>query len=48
MSNLITGVIIGGNKSLLFNGHLDTNPVTEGWTVDPYAGLVDDKFIGTG
>lgn len=35
----------GGGKSLLFNGHLDTNPVTEGWTVDPYAGLVDDKFI---
>ena len=35
----------GGGKSLLFNGHLDTNPVTEGWTVDPWAGLVDDKFI---
>lgn len=35
----------GGGKSLLFNGHLDTNPVTEGWTVDPYSGLVDDKFI---
>jgi acetylornithine deacetylase len=35
----------GGGKSLLFNGHRDTNPVTEGWTVDPYAGLVDDKFI---
>ena len=25
----------GGGKSLLFNGHIDTNPVTEGWTVDP-------------
>lgn len=35
----------GGGKSLLFNGHLDTNPVTEGWTVDPWGGLVDDKFI---
>ena len=35
----------GGGKSLLFNGHLDTNPVTEGWTVGPYSGLVDDKFI---
>ena len=34
----------GGGKSLLFNGHLDTNPVTEGWTVDPWGGLVDDKF----
>ncbi|MFV0475567.1 MAG: M20 family metallopeptidase [Pikeienuella sp.] len=35
----------GGGKSLLFNGHLDTNPVTEGWTVDPYGGLVDEEFI---
>jgi acetylornithine deacetylase len=35
----------GGGKSLLFNGHLDTNPVTEGWTVDPYAGKIDDQFI---
>jgi acetylornithine deacetylase len=35
----------GGGKSLLFNGHLDTNPVTEGWTVDPWGGLVDDQFI---
>jgi acetylornithine deacetylase len=35
----------GGGKSLLFNGHLDTNPVTEGWTVDPYGGKVDDKFV---
>jgi acetylornithine deacetylase len=29
----------GGGASLLFNGHLDTNPVTEGWTVDPWGGL---------
>ncbi len=36
---------VGGGKSLLFNGHLDTNPVTEGWTVDPYSGLVDERFI---
>lgn len=35
----------GGGKSLLFNGHLDTNPVTEGWTVDPWAGKIDDTFI---
>lgn len=26
---------VGGGHSLLFNGHLDTNPVTEGWTLDP-------------
>jgi acetylornithine deacetylase len=36
---------VGGGKSLLFNGHLDTNPATEGWTVDPWGGKVDDKFI---
>src|SRR5260221_4653762 len=35
----------GGGHSLLFNGHLDTNPVTEGWTVDPWGGKVDEKFI---
>jgi acetylornithine deacetylase len=35
----------GGGRSLLFNGHVDTNPVTEGWTVDPWAGKIDDKFI---
>lgn len=36
---------LGGGKSLLFNGHVDTNPVSEGWTVDPWGGLVDDRFI---
>jgi len=35
----------GGGKSLLFNGHLDTNPATSGWTVDPWGGLIDDDFI---
>ena len=35
----------GGGHSLLFNGHLDTNPVTEGWTVDPWGGVIDDEFI---
>ncbi len=35
----------GGGKSLLFNGHLDTNPVGEGWTVDPWGGLIDNDFI---
>lgn len=35
----------GGGSSLLFNGHLDTNPVTTGWTVDPWGGLIDDEFI---
>src|SRR5574341_1517594 len=35
----------GGGKSLLFTGHMDTNPVTEGWTVDPWGGLYDRDFI---
>ncbi|KAF9871729.1 hypothetical protein CkaCkLH20_10663 [Colletotrichum karsti] len=32
-------------KTLLFNGHLDTNPVSAGWTVDPWEGKVDEGFI---
>lgn len=35
----------GGGSSLLFNGHLDTNPATSGWTVDPWGGVIDDEFI---
>jgi acetylornithine deacetylase len=35
----------GGGKSLLFNGHMDTNPVTGGWTVDPWGGICDEDFI---
>src|SRR5215510_13495750 len=35
----------GGGASLLFNGHLDTNPVTERWTVDPWGGVYDTDFI---
>lgn len=35
----------GGGRSLMYNGHVDTNPATEGWTVDPWGGLVDDEFI---
>ena len=35
----------GDGTSLLFNGHLDTNPATDDWTVDPWGGLIDDDFI---
>ncbi|MDG1216076.1 MAG: M20/M25/M40 family metallo-hydrolase [Luminiphilus sp.] len=31
--------------SLLFNGHLDTNPVTEGWTEDPWGGTIKNDCI---
>jgi len=35
----------GGGKSLLFNGHMDTNPATDDWTIDPWGGIYDDDFI---
>ncbi|WP_255945638.1 M20 family metallopeptidase [Streptomyces odontomachi] len=35
----------GSGTSLMFNGHVDTNPLTEGWTVDPWGGLVDETFV---
>ena len=35
----------GGGRSLMLNGHIDTNPVGVGWTVDPYGGLVRDGFV---
>lgn len=35
----------GGGTSLMFNGHMDTNPVTDGWSVDPWGGVYDDDFI---
>ena len=35
----------GDGPSLMLNGHIDTNPAGEGWTKDPLAGVVDDKFI---
>lgn len=39
----------GGGKSLLFNGHLDTNPATEGWTVDPWGAVIaNDCLYGIG
>lgn len=35
----------GGGKSLMLNGHIDTNPAGEGWTKDPFGGEVDNGFI---
>lgn len=35
----------GGGLSLMFNGHLDTNPAGIGWTVDPLGGEVRDGCI---
>lgn len=35
----------GGGKSMILNGHIDTNPITEGWTVDPIGGVVKDGCV---
>ncbi|MFY1634879.1 M20 family metallopeptidase [Solwaraspora sp. WMMB335] len=35
----------GGGRSLMLNGHIDTNPAGEGWTRDPFGGDVEDGFI---
>lgn len=35
----------GGGKSLMFNGHMDTNPAGRGWTKDPLGGVVADGHI---
>ncbi|MFN8060910.1 MAG: M20/M25/M40 family metallo-hydrolase [Vicinamibacterales bacterium] len=35
----------GGGTSLMLNGHIDTNPVGVGWTVDPFAAVIKDEMI---
>lgn len=35
----------GGGKRVMLNGHIDTNPLTLGWTVDPWGGVRNDKFV---
>lgn len=35
----------GGGPTLLFNGHIDHNPVCDGWTKDPFAGTVEDGWL---
>lgn len=35
----------GGGPSLMFNGHIDTNPLSLGWTVDPWGGVRDENFV---
>ena len=39
----------GGGPKLLINGHVDTVPLCDGWTVDPYAGIEKDgRLYGLG
>ncbi len=35
----------GGGKSLMINGHIDTNVMMSGWTVDPYEGRLEDGWL---
>ena len=37
----------GGGRSIMFNGHLDINPLATGWTRDPFDPWVEDgKLYG--
>ena len=39
----------GGGKSLMFNGHIDIDPLPLGWNRDPWAPQIDgDRLIGAG
>ncbi len=39
----------GQGPRMLINGHVDTVPLCDGWTVDPYAGVEKDgRFYGLG
>jgi acetylornithine deacetylase len=35
----------GGGPTLLFSGHMDHNPVCDGWTKDPFGAIVEDGWI---
>jgi len=35
----------GGGKSLTLNGHIDHNPVSDGWTKDPFGGVIEDGWL---
>jgi acetylornithine deacetylase/succinyl-diaminopimelate desuccinylase family protein len=35
----------GPGKTLLFNGHIDTVPAGEGWTVDPFGAVIRDGYL---
>ena len=47
----LVAIVRGGQKGkrIAFNSHLDTVPVGEGWTRDPYSGeIVGDRMYGRG
>jgi acetylornithine deacetylase len=39
----------GGGQSLMFNGHIDIDPLPSGWKTDPWEPVIDgDRFIAAG
>ncbi|MBI5431293.1 MAG: M20/M25/M40 family metallo-hydrolase [Planctomycetes bacterium] len=48
-NSVIARVVRGRGPTLLLHSHLDTVPIGEGWTRDPYAAQWDDgKLVGRG
>ena len=44
--NLISNLNFSDNhKTIIFNGHLDTNHIGSGWTSDPFGGEIKDNYI---
>lgn len=35
----------GGGPSLMLNGHIDHNPTSDGWTKDPFGGVIEDGWL---
>jgi acetylornithine deacetylase/succinyl-diaminopimelate desuccinylase-like protein len=35
----------GGGRSLILNGHVDTGPIVDGWTKDPWTGVIEARRL---
>jgi len=35
----------GEGKNLILNGHMDHNPTADGWTKDPFGGVIEDGWL---
>lgn len=35
----------GGGRSLMLNGHTDHNPTSDGWTKDPFGGVIENGWL---
>jgi len=44
--NLVSNLNFSNNhKTIIFNGHMDTNHIGSGWTTDPFGGEIKDNHI---